>query len=147
MHVLILCDSKFGNTRRLAESMVAALGNAHEVTLRSAEEGLGPVAGVDVLLVGGPTHAHGASQPLKRALATVPTGSLKAARAATFDTRIRMAQILTGSAAASASKALKRAGAEIVAPPESFFVSRDDPPTLDPGELDRAGPWAQAVVG
>ena len=147
MHVLILCDSKFGNTKRLAESMVAALGDTHEVTLRSADEGLGPVAGVDVLVVGGPTHAHGASQPLKRALAALPEGSLTAARAATFDTRFRMARILTGSAAASASKTLKRAGAEIVASPESFFVSRDDPPTLDPGELDRAGAWVRAVVG
>ena len=147
MHVLIVCDSKFGNTNRLAETMVAALGDTHEVTLRSAEEGLGPVAGVDVLLVGGPTHAHGASKPLKRALAALPEGSLTSARAATFDTRFRMARILTGSAAASASKALERAGAEIVAEPESFFVSREDPPTLDPGELDRASSWVRAVVG
>jgi flavodoxin len=147
MNVLILCDSKFGNTKRLAESMVAALGDKHDVTLRGAEEGLGPVASVDVLLVGGPTHAHGASQPLKRALADLPAGSLKTARAATFDTRIRMARILTGSAAESASKTLKRAGAAIVVPPESFFVSREDPPTLDPGEIERAKAWAQAVVG
>jgi flavodoxin len=147
MNVLILCDSRFGNTKRLAESMVAALGDTHDVTLRNADEGLGPVAGVDVLLVGGPTHAHGASRSLKDALAAIPAGSLKAARAATFDTRFRMARILTGSAAASASKTLQRAGAEVVAPPESFFVSRDDPPILDPGEIDRAMTWAQAVVG
>jgi flavodoxin len=147
MNVLILCDSRFGNTNRLAESMIAALGDTHSVTLRTADEGLGPVAGVDVLLVGGPTHAHGASQPLKEALAAIPAGSLKAARVATFDTRFRMARILTGSAAASASKALQRAGADIVAPPESFFVSRDNPPVLDPGELDRAKSWARAVVG
>jgi flavodoxin len=147
MNVVILCDSRFGNTKQLAESMVAELANRHRVSLRSADQGLGPIAGVDVLLVGGPTHAHGASQPLKEALSTIPAGSLKAARVATFDTRIRMARILTGSAAASASKVLKRAGADIVAPPESFFVSRDDPPVLDPGEVARARSWARTVVG
>jgi hypothetical protein len=127
--------------------MVAALRDTHRVTLRSADEGLGPVAGVDVLIVGGPTHAHGASQPLKGALAAIPAGSLSAARVAAFDTRIQMARILTGSAAASASKVLKRTGADIVAPPESFFVTRDDPPVLIPGEIDRAKSWATAVVG
>ena len=42
---------------------------------------------------------------------------------------------------------LKKAGAAIVAPPESFFVTRDDPPVLLPGEMNRAKSWAQAVVG
>jgi flavodoxin len=146
MNVVILCDSKFGNTKRLAESMAAALRDTHSVSLRSADEGLGPVTGVDVLLIGGPTHAHGASRPLKDALSAIPEGSLTAARVATFDTRIQMARILTGSAAASASKALKRTGARMVAPPESFFVTREDPPVLLSGEIDRAKTWAQAVV-
>jgi flavodoxin len=147
MNVLILCDSKFGNTVRLAESMNAALGDTHSVTLRSADEGLGPVSRVDVLLVGGPTHAHGASVPLKEALAAIPAGSLKGARVAAFDTRFRMPRILTGSAAETVAKVLKRAGANVVAPPESFFVTRDNPPVLAPGEFDRAGSWARGVVG
>jgi flavodoxin len=147
MNVLILCDSKFGNTVRLAESMNAALGDTHSVTLRSADEGLGPVSRVDVLLVGGPTHAHGASVPLKEALAAIPAGSLEGARVAAFDTRFRMPRILTGSAAETAAKVLKRAGANVVAPPESFFVTHDNPPVLAPGEFDRAGSWARGVVG
>ena len=69
------------------------------------------------------------------------------ARVATFDTRFQMPRLLTGSAAASASKVLKHAGAHIVAPPESFFVSREDPPTLIPGEIDRAKTWVRTVVG
>ena len=57
-----------------------------------------------------------------------------------------MAKILTGSAAGSATKLLKRAGATVVAEPESFFVSRDNPPVLAPGELERAASWAREVV-
>jgi flavodoxin len=147
MNVVILCDSKFGNTRSLAESMVAELGDSHRVALRDAAEGVGTLAGADVVLVGGPTHAHGASQPLKDALAAIPAGSLGATRVATFDTRVQMPRLLTGSAAASASKVLKHAGARVVAPPESFFVTRETPPTLIPGEIDRAKTWVRTVVG
>jgi flavodoxin len=147
MNVTILCDSKFGNTMQLAQSMGAALSEAHTVALRTAEEGIGEAAGVDVLLVGGPTHAHGASEPLKEALSAIPSAALKGVQVATFDTRFQMARLLTGSAASSVIKALKRAGAAVVAPPESFFVTRESPPVLLPGEIDRAKAWARAVVG
>ena len=119
---------------------------SHDVELRAPADGLPQAAAIDVLLVGGPTHAHGASAPLKTTLAALPKGSLAGARAATFDTRFDMAKILTGSAAGSAEKLLKRAGATSVAPPESFFVSRQDPPTLAAGELERAAAWAREVV-
>jgi flavodoxin len=147
MNVTILCDSKFGNTMQLAQSMSAALRDSHTVAVRSADEGLGRAEGIDLLLVGGPTHAHGSSAPLKEALAAIPASSLNGVSVAVFDTRFRMARLLTGSAAASAAKMLRRAGANVVAPPESFFVTRDDPPVLVPGETDRAQSWARAVVG
>jgi flavodoxin len=146
MHVVILCDSKFGNTQHLAEAMQNALRTSHQVELRTPEDGMPDRGAVDVLLVGGPTHAHGASQPLKTALSALPKGSLAGARTATFDTRFDMARILTGSAAGSATKLLKHAGATMVAPPQSFFVSRDDPPVLAAGELERAAAWAREVV-
>ncbi len=146
MNVVILCDSKFGNTQRLAEAMAQALSPAHSVELRRPTDGLPGTAPIDLLIVGGPTHAHGASQPLKEALKALPDGSLKGSRAAAFDTRFRMSKLLTGSAAASAGKLLKHTGIREVAPVESFFVTRDNPPTLDPGELDRAAAWALEVV-
>jgi len=146
MHVVILCDSKFGNTKHLAEAMQTALRRDHHVELLAPVDGLPDPRDIYVLLVGGPTHAHGASEPLKTALAALPKGSLAGARTATFDTRFDMARILTGSAAGSASKLLKRAGATVVAEPESFFVSRDNPPVLAAGELERAASWARDVV-
>jgi hypothetical protein len=126
--------------------MQTALRRDHHVELLAPVDGLPDPRDIDVLLVGGPTHAHGASEPLKTALAALPKGSLAGARTATFDTRFDMARILTGSAAGSASKLLKRAGATVVAEPESFFVSRDNPPVLAAGELERAASWARDVV-
>ncbi len=55
MHVVILCDSKFGNTRHLAEAMQSALTGSHQVELRTPADGLPDRGAVDVLLVGGPT--------------------------------------------------------------------------------------------
>ena len=142
MHVLILCDSKFGNTEQVARAAQAALAATHTVELRTPEEGLADLSGVDLLLVGGPTHAHGASAPLRAVLRSLPRGSLAGIRAATFDTRFHMSRLLSGSAAAAAATLLRRAGARVVAPPESFFVTRTTPPALEEGELERAAAWA-----
>ena len=72
MHVVIVCDSKFGNTAQVARAAQTALAAGNTVDLRSATEGIGDLTGVDLLLVGGPTHAHGASVPLKEALGALP---------------------------------------------------------------------------
>jgi len=146
MNIVILCDSKFGNTRSLADAMEAALKADHRVEVRSPSAGLPEPGSVDLLLVGGPTHAHGASAPLKTTLGQVHKGALLGVRSAAFDTRFGMARILTGSAAGVATKWLKRAGAMIVAPPESFIVTRTDPPALIDGELTRAATWAREVA-
>ena len=146
MHVVIVCDSKFGNTEQVARAAQAALADGNTVDLRSATDGLGDLTGVDLLLVGGPTHAHGVSAPLKATLNALPRGSLAGLRTATFDTRFRMSRLLTGSAAAAAARLLRRAGARTVATPESFFVTRGTPPTLEAGELERVADWALSAA-
>ncbi len=146
MNILILYDSKFGNTERLAVAMQAAMGSQHRVSSRALVSAPTDAAHYDLVLVGGPTHAHGASQPLKQALHQLPSGSLKGVPVAVFDTRFRMPRALTGSAAGVAAKLLRKAGAEVVDAPESFFVTRGSPPELDPGEDVRAATWAHDVA-
>lgn len=146
MNILILYDSKFGNTERLAAAMQSAVASTHRVSSRAVAGGPTDASGYDLVLVGGPTHAHGASQPLKDALRQLPSGSLQGVPVAVFDTRFRMPRALTGSAAGVAAKLLKKAGADLVNAPESFFVTRGNPPALDPGEDVRAGAWAHDVV-
>jgi uncharacterized protein (DUF2384 family) len=74
---------------------------------------------------------------------------------AAFDTRYRMSQFLSGSAAVRIASRLKRAGAWLVVPPESFFIERDVSPKgekrrhemerLEPGEEERAAEWAAII--
>jgi len=146
VNILILYDSRFGNTHRLADAMGSAISSEHSVTTRAISGVPTDAAWFDLVLVGGPTHAHGASASLKEALQQLPKGSLAGVHAAVFDTRFRMPKVLSGSAAQAAAKLLRRAGAEVVDPVESFFVTRATPPELDPGEDTRAAAWAHHIV-
>jgi hypothetical protein len=61
-----------------------------------------------------------------------------------FDTRLRWPEWLSGSAGARITDRLYRLGAKVVAPEESFFVTRK--PELEAGELERAATWAAGLA-
>jgi flavodoxin len=146
MKALVVYDSKFGNTRRIAQVIGDALAEGFSVQVIPAAEATPLPDDIDLLLVGGPTHAHGASAPIKALLAGVGRGALPGVPAAAFDTRFQMPRWISGSAAGVIAKRLQRAGCAMIAPSESFFVSREGDPLLLPGELERADTWARAVV-
>src|SRR4051794_4855629 len=126
MQALVLYDSKFGHTEQLARAIGDALGR--EYTARVFPVTHAPPftrQGIDLLVIGGPTHAHGMSAPMKALLSELHRGDLAGVVAATFDTRFHMARLLSGSAARSIAQRLERAGCRMLAPPESFFVERE----------------------
>jgi flavodoxin len=156
VNALIVYDSTYGNTERIARAIAGRLGGAR--LLKAAEAGTGNLADqpCDLLIVGGPTQRHAASPAMRALLEDLPRGACKGTRAAAFDTRYRTSSFLTGSAASWIAGRLKRAGASLVLPPESFFMERDAPPQgekrrhelerLEPGEEQRAGEWAAAIL-
>lgn len=152
MRTVVIYDSKFGNTERIAEAIARGAGTLAEVRVMSTADVVGgarPIAEPpDLLLLGGPTQKRGASPALRAFLGALPA-PLRAVRAASFDTRYRGPLLIMGSAAAEAAKVLGKAGGEIVAPPESFFIARRGPmehQTLEPGEIERAEQWGRAVA-
>lgn len=154
MNALIVYDSKFGNTERIARAIAGRLGTARLIRAEDVGE-LGRID-CDLLIVAGPTQRQGASPAMQELLARIPRGALKDVPAAAFDTRYRMSQFLSGSAAAWIASRLKRAGARLVVPPESFFIERDVPPQgekrrhemerLELGEEERAAEWAAIIL-
>jgi flavodoxin len=154
MNALIVYDSEFGNTERIAYAIAKQLGTAR--VIRAAEVDTLDHVTCDLLLVGGPTQRHRASPTLHTLLERLPHGALKGVPAAAFDTRYRMSEFLSGSAAAWIAGRLKRAGARLILPPESFFIERDVPPQsekrrherehLESGEEERAAAWANALL-
>lgn len=152
MQTLVIYDSKFGNTEKVAEAIARGVGPVSEVQVTSTAEATPALqtlaAQPDLVLVGGPTQNHGPSAGL-RALVDALPAALRGIPAACFDTRYRGPVWLMGSAADTAAKALAKTGAEIVAPPESFFIVRHGQlplQTLEPGEIERAEAWGRAIA-
>jgi len=171
MHALVVFESMYGNTRAIAEAIAAGLSTRVPVEVR--EVGVAPDtidAEVSLLVVGGPTHAHGMSKPASRQSAasradtergiestSTGLGEWRAGLAmapsnlavAAFDTRIKGPAILWGSAAKSAEGQLRKAGAHVVTPSQSFFISGPRGPVyeaLAAGELDRARRWGEQLA-
>ena len=115
-------DSRFGNTEAVARAIVDGLAEHCSARAVPAAEADLTHAAPDLLVVGGPTQRRHLSSGLRSLLDGLPHRSVPGVRAATFDTRYRMARSLSGSAAREAAPRLKRAGCRLVAPPESFFM-------------------------
>lgn len=146
MRALVVYDSEFGNTRHIAEEIAANLRPRYTVDLLAAIEVSDIPEDIDLLVIGGPTHAHGASEHMKALFSVMGKGILHGIPTAAFDTRFQMPRWLTGSAGSAIARHLKRSGGEMVAEPESFFVARGKEAVLLPGEQERAAEWARALL-
>lgn len=147
MEALVIYDSKFGNTKKIAETIGEALRRYGTAQVYSLEKPLPEQVGtIDLLVIGGPTQAHGISPRIRQFTDGIAVGVGGGVMAATFDTRLRWPTVLSGSAAKTIAKRLKRAGVNVCVEPESFFVTRDAHPQLEPGELERAAHWAKRLA-
>lgn len=157
MKILVVYDSVFGNTEKIARACGSALEGRSEVSvMRVTEVKPEMLAGLDGLLVGSPTRAFTATPATKAFLKSIPSGSLKGVKVAAFDTRVDITEVknafltfmvnLFGYAAEPIGKALQKKGGVQALPPVGFFVLDKEGPLKD-GELERAAAWAQGVVG
>ncbi len=144
MNALVVYDSRFGNTERIARVIAAQLARWATVRLETVDDPDSAILdGVDLLVVGGPTHAHGMSIALRTWLGRLER--VDGLAAAAFDTRYEMPRWKSGSAARGIAHRLGRRGCRLALPPESFFVVEAEGPLGD-GELDRAARWAVELL-
>ena len=147
MQTVVIYDSKFGNTEKIAQAIGRGLSTFGDVLVTSTGDAM-PTKRPDLLFLGGPTQKRGASPGLREFMEALPA-ELRGVPAASFDTRYRGATWLFGSAAAEAADVIRKAGGDLVAEPESFFMIRKGPmerQTLESGEIDRAEQWAATVA-
>lgn len=160
MNAMVVYESVYGNTRVVAEAIADALGAVSAVPVHEAPTKL---EGVELLVVGGPTHMHGLTtsrsrrlaseagaedgQPVERGAAERP-GLREWLRdlpdgehvcAAAFDTRLDRSPALTGVAAHGIARRLRRHGYTLLA--SVSFLVEDAQGPLEAGELDRARAW------
>lgn len=142
MNVVVVYDSQYGNTRDIAHAIAHVLSR-HEIAQVLPIQRVKEIEWdrVDLLVVGGPTHEHGMTENLKHWLDGLAPDTLRGKTAVAFDTRYHLPRFISGSAATDIAKRLKKLGAQMLLPPESFFVT-DEAGPLAEGELERAERWA-----
>lgn len=169
MRAVVIYESMYGNTHRVADAIGAGLETSFEVTVMPvAKAGPDVLADAGLVVVGGPTHAHGMSRAATRKAAgeaaaqpgsglTMEPGALGPGlrewfgslgrypvKAAAFDTRVHGPAAVTGRAAKGLTRLLREHGFAVLTKPESFLVTKDN--ALDPGETDRAHDWAAKLA-
>jgi flavodoxin I len=144
MKVLVVYDSVYGNTEKIAAAIAGAM--AGEVKkVRISEANLADVKGIDLLIVGSPTQGGRTTQGMREFLDKIPKSSLRGIRVAAFDTRLSTKFVgIFGYAAGRIASSLKGKSADLIAPPEGFFVKGREGP-LKEGELERAAAWAKGI--
>ncbi len=142
MKALVIYDTTFGNTQKVAETVAVTLGKGVKV-VPVLEVKPADLTGLDLLVVGSPILGWRPSENTGAFLAGLRQGQLKGVKATAFDTRIRL--FIHGDAAKKIAAALESAGAQIVAAPMGFIVMGNQGP-LKKGELEKAAKWAGDIA-
>ncbi len=169
MRAVVVYESMYGNTHLIADAIGAGLEPAFDVSVVPVSQA-GPAVldGADLVVVGGPTHAHGMSRAATRKAAAEaadkPASPLQTepdaagpglrewfaslgrypVRAAAFDTRMDGPAALTGRASKGMARLLRAHGFDVVTEAESFLVTKQD--RLEPHEATRAREWAARLA-
>jgi Flavodoxin len=169
MKALVVYESMYGNTRRIAQAITEGL----RLTIDAQAMPVGDVRAIDIdnahlVVVGAPTHAWGLSRRHTREVAAsdmakhsdqrfspivVGTGVRewmrglnlqRTCRSAAFDTRLDRPRLFTGSAVRTIERGLVAAGFSVLGEPHSFRVGGSTGP-LAFGEIERAREWGEAM--
>jgi flavodoxin len=145
MNSLVIYDSQFGNTEKIAQRIaetLALFGTARAVRVTAVEPNA--FDAIDLLVVGCPTQGWNSTPAMKNFIAHLDNAKLQRLFFAEFDTRFDKPRWLTGSAASQLDKQLRRLHVTQLAAPASFLVTATEGP-LAVGELERAAEWAKEL--
>jgi flavodoxin I len=154
MKVLIIYDSMYGNTQKVAEVLATAFPKSDQVKLLKVDDVSPADLKVDLLVVGSPTQGGRPTVKLLEFFKKIPANALQGVKVAAFDTRIaeqergfalRLLMKTIGYAAPKIATSLKNLGGRLIAPPEGFMVEDKEGP-LKKGELDRSEVWIKEIL-
>ena len=169
MRAVIVYESMYGNTHLVADAIGAGLGSTFDVRVVPVSQATPEIlADARLVVVGGPTHAHGMSRAATRKAAVegadkpgspleldpdAPGPGLREwfgalgrypAKAAAFDTRLHGRPAITGQASKGVARLLRAHGFDVIAEPESFLVTKEN--RLEPHETARAREWGAGLA-
>jgi len=138
LNVLVIFDSKYGNTEIIAR----AVGEAIDVdVLQVCQASPADLEGNGLVIIGSPSHGGSYKQEIKELIEEPP--DLKGVNTAAFDTRTKRSFFKY--AAPRLARRLQAKGAKLVVEPEGFIVLGMKDPHKE-GEIERAASWARKIL-
>ena len=171
MRAVVVYESMYGNTHLVADAIADGLredASGIDAVVAAVSEVDGALDGADLVVVGGPTHAHAMTRESTRHAAAEAANKEGSelhleddaegpglrewfdgiyglpAHGAAFDTRVDAPPLVTGRASKGIAKRLHRHGCELLVEPQSFLVSKENELAAD--ELAHARRWGGALA-
>jgi hypothetical protein len=171
MRAVVVYESMYGNTHLVSDAVAEGLGKADDAVdavVVAVGEADAVLEGADLVVVGGPTHAHAMTRTSTRHAAVEAAGKDGSELhldddaegpglrewfdgveglppfGAAFDTRFGAPPVVTGRASKGIARRLRRHGCELLVDPESFLVTKET--TLADDELAHARHWGEQLA-
>jgi flavodoxin len=155
MKAIVVYDSRFGHTQKIAEAIGEGLEKVYESEVFSVRDAgdMDVTEDADLLVVGSPTQGGTYTESIKAFLAGFSEDSLEGMCAVSFDTStladnhgfvVSALTRLLGNAAPKISAELKKKGARCIDSEIFYVVGKKGP--LIRGETERARHWAEKLI-
>jgi len=145
MKTLVVYDSVYGNTEKIARAIGGAITGEGKV-IRAGEVDPAELKTIDILIVGSPTYGGRPTPAMQGFLDRISESALKGKSVAAFDTRYSTKLVkIFGFAADKISDNLMMKGGTVISSPQGFFVEGKKGP-LKEGQIARAAGWAKEIV-
>jgi len=89
MKAVVIYDSNFGNTKKIAEAIAQGIGKGTRA-LQVSKSSPKDIKGMDILIVGSPIMGFRPSEKMLKYLSTLEPNQLNGINAASFDTRVKI---------------------------------------------------------
>jgi flavodoxin len=143
MKILIIYDTNFGNTQKVAYLIGEHLKEQNQVKVVSiAGFKNQDLDGIELLIMGSPINGWRPTEKIRRLLKSLKKDQLRGVKIATFDTRVNI--FFHGNAAQPMAESLMNAGAEQIVDSAGFYVEGSEGP-LAQGEESRVEKWVRDI--
>ena len=152
MKALIVYDSVYGHTEKIAQAIGKGLTNKYEYSVvKGNNVGKNQLEELNLLIIDTPTHGGRWTEVIRDFLKEISGMKLEGVKVAAFDTRTESKGItggiekIFGRAAPRLAEEMKKQGRNVIIESEGFVVKGRKGP-LKEGELERAEKWAKQIT-
>ena len=154
MKILIVYDSLYGNTKKIAYSIGETTSAQYETSIKKVDQITSQdIKEFDLLIIGSPTHGGRFCEPMKKFIKELPDNFLENMKDGTFDRWFPTTNMgffinhvvkIFGNAAPRLAKEFEKKGA-IILDSKIFYVLGKEGP-LKEGETERAKEWIDHII-